>query len=64
MPSGFARLIIEDALEDSWYKEYYKDYVSPYTEDVGKIEAGETKTFSVNMIAGSKTETSEDNKRY
>lgn len=63
LPSGFARLIIEDALEDSWYKEYYKDYVSPYTEDVGKIEAGETKTFSVNMIAGSKTETSEDNKK-
>lgn len=63
LPSGSARLIIEDALEDSWYKEYYKDYVSPYTEDVGKIEAGETKTFSVNMIAGSKTETSEDNKK-
>lgn len=52
LPSGFGRIVITEFEEPDWPKIYDKVYTSPYEIEIGDIKAGETKTISVNLIAG------------
>ena len=52
LPSGFGRIVIKESEDPEWPKIYDKVYTSPYEIAIGDIHAGETKTISVNLIAG------------
>ena len=52
LPSGFGRIVIKESEDPEWPKIYDKVYTSPYEIEIGDIKAGETKTISVNLIAG------------
>ena len=51
LPEGFARLIIVEIGTPEAPYMYDKDYTNPINTDLGTINAGETKSFSVNLVA-------------
>ena len=52
LPEGFSRLQVTDLDIPDWPLQYDEIHVSPYEVDLGTINAGETKDFSVDMVAG------------
>ena len=51
LPTGFAKLFIAEADTADIPYFYDKDYTNPIVENLGTINAGETKTYTINIVA-------------
>lgn len=54
LPQGFARLKVTDVEIPDWPLQYDKVYTSPYEIELGKINAGDRASFSIDIYAGKK----------
>ena len=62
LPQGFARLEVIDSSTPGWTLDYNKNYDATYEENLETINAGESKEFTLGLVAGSYNENVENAK--